>query len=69
MIMEATNKEDFSKFILPKIDIKTQEKIAKLVKESHKSLDLSKQILEKAKKSVEIFIEKDEEKAEKFLNN
>ncbi|MDD3793905.1 MAG: restriction endonuclease subunit S [Candidatus Gracilibacteria bacterium] len=69
MIMEATNKEDFSKFILPKIDIKIQEKIAELVKESHKSLDLSKQLLEKAKKSVEIFIEEDEEKAGKFLES
>lgn len=69
MIMEATNKEDFSKFILPKIDIKVQEKIAELVKESHIALDLSKQLLEKAKKSVEIFIEDDEEKAVEFLES
>jgi len=68
MIMEATNKEDFSKFILPKVDIKIQEKIAELVKESHISLDLSKQLLEKAKKSVEIFIEEDEMKAGEFLD-
>jgi hypothetical protein len=66
MILEASNKTDFSKFILPKLDIKIQEKIAELVKESHKSLDLSKQLLEKAKKSVEIFIEEDERQAIQF---
>lgn len=69
MILEATNKEDFSKFILPKLDIKIQENIAELVKKSHIALDLSKELLEKAKKSVEIFIEEDEEKAEKFIEN
>lgn len=44
-----------------------QEKITKLVKNSHEALDLSKQLLEKAKKSVEVFIEKDEKEAEKIL--
>jgi len=61
--------EDILNLPIPKVDIKVQEEIAKLVKESHKSLDLSKQLLEKAKKSVEIFIEEDEEKAIDFLND
>ncbi|MDD3145292.1 MAG: restriction endonuclease subunit S [Candidatus Gracilibacteria bacterium] len=61
--------EDVLNLPISKIDIKVQEKIAELVKQSHISLDSSKQLLEKAKKSVEIFIEKDEKEAEEFLNS
>lgn len=69
MILEASNKNDFSKFVFPKLDEKVQSKIAQLVQDSHKALENSKNLLEKAKKSVEIFIEKDETKAIKFLEN
>lgn len=61
--------EDVLNLPIPKIDVKIQEKIAELVKESHISLDLSKQLLKKAKKSVEIFIEEDENEALEFLIN
>lgn len=69
MILEASNKNDFAKFILPKLDEKVQSKIAQLVQDSHKALENSKNLLEKAKKSVEIFIEQDETKAIEFLEN
>ncbi|MEI7562724.1 MAG: hypothetical protein WCJ39_03240 [bacterium] len=68
MILEATNKDDFKKYILPKVDKNVQEKIADLVSQSHKARNESKKLLEVAKRAVEVFIEEDEEKAMKFIS-
>jgi type I restriction enzyme, S subunit len=44
-----------------------QSKIASLIVSSHESLKLSKDLLEQAKRAVEIFVEKDEECAMKEI--
>lgn len=68
MILEATNKDDFKKYILPKVDNLIQQKIAELVTQSHKARNESKKLLDVAKRAVEIFIEEDEEKAMEFIS-
>lgn len=68
MILEATNKDDFKKYILPKVDKKVQERIVELVNQSHKARNESKKLLEVAKKAVEIFIEENEAKAMEFVS-
>ncbi|HED0726969.1 TPA: restriction endonuclease subunit S [Campylobacter jejuni] len=52
-ILCATNKEELSKILIPKIDSTTQEKIAKYIQESFNLRKKSKQLLDNAKIKVE----------------
>lgn len=67
MILSATNQDDFKKLLLPILDERIQEKISFLVVNSHEAHKQSKELLEQAKRAVEIFVEKTEEDAIMFL--
>lgn len=54
---------------MPKIDSKIQEEIKKKITEMYKAKKLSKFLLEIAKRGVEMAIEKDEQEAEKWIEN
>jgi restriction endonuclease S subunit len=58
---------DVLKLLIPLIDKTVQKKISELVSMSAKERQEAKVLLEKAKRAVEIFIEKDEEEALKYL--
>ncbi len=55
-------------FKIPLLPKPTQQKIADLVRQSHEARKKAKELLEIAKKAVEIVIEQNEEEALKFLN-
>jgi type I restriction enzyme S subunit len=59
---------EIKKVIIPLIDIKIQEKIANLIQKSFDLKKQSKELLETAKKAVEIAIETDEKTAIEFIN-
>lgn len=59
--------EDILNFSLPKIDSRAQEEIKKKIVEMYKTKKLSKSLLEIAKQGVEVAIEKDEQEAEKWI--
>ena len=67
MILSATNQEDFKNIIIPDIPPNIQSLISEKITTSHTARDKSKTLLERAKRAVEIFIEEDEESAERFL--
>lgn len=54
--------------VLPIIDFNKQKEISDLVEESFKLKKQSEQLLETAKRAVEIAIEEDEEKAIEFID-
>ena len=58
---------DIKKIKIPLLNEKIQKDISNKINESFKFRKESKNLLEKAKKAVEIFIEKDEKEAEKYL--
>jgi type I restriction enzyme S subunit len=60
-------KEEIEQVVVPIIDLKKQQKIAELVEESFKLKGESERLLEVAKKSVEMAIEVNEEKAMQFI--
>ena len=62
-------KEEIEQVVVPIIDFKKQEQIAKLVEESFKLKVESERLLEVAKKSVEIAIEQDEKTAMNFIKD
>ncbi|HQL52413.1 MAG TPA: hypothetical protein PLX01_00225 [Candidatus Magasanikbacteria bacterium] len=66
-ILTAIGKDELSKIVLPKIDLKTQEEIKKKITEMYETKKTSKSLLEIAKRGVEIAIEKDEQEAEKWI--
>ncbi len=66
-ILTAINKEDFITIPIPKINLQTQQIIKQKIQQSFKLREQSKQLLETAKKAVEIAIEEDEGKAIKFI--
>lgn len=68
-ILTAISKDELSKIVLPKIDLKTQEEIKKKIAEMYETKKLSKSLLEIAKRGVEMAIEKDEQEAEKWINS
>jgi restriction endonuclease S subunit len=67
-ILTAIPKISLSRIILPKLSKKIQKQISDKIKESYNLRKESKELLEKAKKAVEIYIEKDENEAIQFLN-
>jgi restriction endonuclease S subunit len=66
-ILTAIGKEELFKIVLPKIDPKTQGEIKNKITEMYETKKLSKSLLEIAKRSVEMAIEKDEQEAEKWI--
>ncbi|HOL30229.1 MAG TPA: hypothetical protein PLH58_08290 [Paludibacteraceae bacterium] len=66
-ILTAIGKEELSKIVLPKIDLKTQDEIKQKITEMYETKKLSKTLLEIAKRGVEMAIEKDEQEAEKWI--
>ena len=66
-ILTSINKDAFLSLPLPKIDEDIQAKISEQIKESFALRRKSKQLLEDAKRAVEIAIEQDEESAIEWL--
>lgn len=67
-ILTAINKVDFDNIPLPIIDINIQTQISSFIQKSFKLKFESEQLLETAKRAVEIAIEQNEEEAIKFLS-
>lgn len=68
-ILTAINKDEISNVVLPKIDSAKQLEIQQKVTESFNLRKQSKQLLESAKKAVDMAIEQDEQTAIKWLEN
>ena len=68
-ILTAVPKESLIDIIIPLLPLSTQQEIASLVKQSHEARKEAKELLEVAKKAVEIAIEEGEEKAKIYLLN
>jgi len=66
-IIKHWKPSEISNVLIPKIDFEIQTKIENLIKTSFQLKEKSKQLLEIAKKSVEIAIEKDENSAMEFI--
>jgi len=62
-ILTAVPKESLRDIIIPILPLKTQQEIASLVQQSHEARRKAKELLEVAKKAIEIAIEKNEEEA------
>ena len=67
-ILTAVPKESLRDIIIPLLPLSTQQKIASLVQQSHEARKKAKELLEEAKRSVEIAIEKNEDEALDYLN-
>jgi len=67
-ILTAVPKESLRDIIIPLIPLLTQQKIASLVQQSHEARKKAKELLEIAKRAVEIAIEKNEDSALEFLS-
>ena len=68
-ILTAINKEEFSKIAVPKIEEKKQVEIEQKVLESFNLRNRAKDLLEHAKRAVEIAIEQDEQTAIEWLDS
>ena len=68
-ILTAIGKEELSKIVLPKIDVRIQSDIRSKVTEMYESKKLSQSLLEIAKVGVEKAIEQDEQIAEEWMDN
>ena len=67
-ILTGMNKDEFRNILVPIIDKKVQQEIAKLIGESFSLKKQSEHLLEVEKKAVEIAIEESEEMAMVFIN-
>lgn len=67
-ILTAINKDEFQRIVIPKIDGKIQTQIQEKVQQSFEARRKSKELLEIAKKGVEMAIEKDEKMAMKWIS-
>lgn len=68
-ILTAVPKESLRDIIIPLLPSPTQQKIAELVQKSHQVRKKAKELLEVAKKGVEIAIEKSEDEAMEYLRS
>lgn len=68
-ILTAINKTEFQNIPIPIIEADIQKQISDLVKESFQLKKQAEQLLETAKRSVEIAIEQDEEVGINFINS
>jgi restriction endonuclease S subunit len=67
-ILTAVPKESLRDIIIPLLSFSTQQKIASLVQQSHEARRKAKELLEVAKKAVEIAIEKNEIEALNYIS-
>jgi type I restriction enzyme S subunit/type I restriction enzyme M protein len=67
-ILTAVPKESLRDILIPILPLKTQQEIASLVQQSHEARRKAKQLLEVAKKAIEIAIEKNEEEALYYIS-
>jgi len=67
-ILTAVPKESLKDIIIPIFPLSIQQKIASLVQHSHKARRKAKELLEIAKRAVEIAIEESEEKAQEYIH-
>ncbi|GAB4117271.1 MAG: hypothetical protein Kow00103_13800 [Candidatus Caldatribacteriota bacterium] len=67
-ILTAVPKESLRDIIIPILPSETQQKIASLVQQSHEARRKAKELLEVAKKAVEIAIEKNEKEALDYIS-
>lgn len=67
-ILSAIPKHSLSRVVLPKLNQTTKNKIKELVLSAHSQKEEAKELLEKAKRAVEVFVERDEEAALAFLS-
>ena len=68
-ILTAINKKEFSKIAVPKIKVEKQAEIEQKVIESFNGRNRAKDLLEHAKRAVEIAIEQDEQAAIDWLES
>ncbi|MCC6026308.1 MAG: restriction endonuclease subunit S [Caldimicrobium sp.] len=66
-ILTAVPKESLRDIIIPNIPLSIQQEIASLVQKSHEARRKAKELLEIAKRAVEIAIEENEEKAQEYI--
>ncbi|MBX0310957.1 MAG: hypothetical protein JHC31_04020 [Sulfurihydrogenibium sp.] len=66
-ILTAVPKESLRDIIIPILSLSIQQKIASLVQQSHEARRRAKELLEIAKRAVEIAIEESEEKAQEYI--
>jgi restriction endonuclease S subunit len=66
-ILTAVPKESLRDIIMPLLPLSIQQKIASLVQQSHEARKKAKELLEIAKRAVEIAIEESEEKAQEYI--
>lgn len=66
-ILTGMNKDEFQNILVPLIDINAQTKIAKLIEQSFSLKKQSEDLLEVAKRAVEIAIEENEEVAMRYI--
>ena len=67
-ILTAIPKTSLPRVLLPKLNPSVQKQVKERVAQSHKERQEAKDLLEKAKRAVEIFIEQDEKQALAYLN-
>jgi len=60
--------EDVENLKIPLLPLETQQKIAELIQKSHEARKKAKELLERAKRAVEIAIEKDEKEALDYIS-
>ncbi|MGC8964307.1 MAG: hypothetical protein ACP5KI_02940 [Brevinematia bacterium] len=61
--------EQVKRLQIPLLPLSTQQKIAQLVQKSHEARKKAKELLEVAKRAVEIAIESDENKALEYISS
>ncbi len=67
-ILTAINKDEFSNIVIPIIDTSIQNQIEEKIKKSFELKEQSKKLLDLAKRSVEVAIEKNEDEAIKIIS-
>jgi restriction endonuclease S subunit len=67
-ILTAVPKESLRDIVIPILPLSTQQKIASLVQQSHEARKKAKELLEVAKRAVEIAIEKNEKEALDYIS-
>jgi restriction endonuclease S subunit len=66
-VQQRLNQETLKEVVIPLLSFKTQQKLASLVQQSYKARKKSKELLEIAKRAVEIAIEKNEKEALSYI--
>jgi restriction endonuclease S subunit len=67
-ILTAIPYDSLNRIVIPKVHQQTQQKISQLIQQSFEARENSKKLLEIAKRTVEIYIEKDEEEGINYAN-